>query len=594
LSFGLNVEPVGPAHDTRPERLAEAAMFRSMKAFSTKPREMVFAALLLLHMVPLWGFDYFPSQDGLSHLYNATIIRNYTREEFAVYREFYTLQHTFGVNWLIHLVLAGLMELVPILTAEKILLTGYALLFMLSLRYAVLSVNDSSLAIAFLGFPLIYNRSLHMGFYSFIFGLAMFLFCIGHWVRRNRDIGCNRALVSFVVISLLLYLTHIISLIMAIAVIGIMTAWLVILESLEIAVSSSNPPSFDWQHLWLLLKPRLWSTVAFVPSILLVGLFLHDKHAGLSVLEDLKIGFRQLLSFQRTEAAVMGALLATLMLLAILNLKDRAARFRLERSDGFLLVAAFVLFVYILAPDVLFGGALIRERLLLYVILLSILWVAGQTYGHVLSRLIAGVASAIAISGLVVNLPQYKNFNEYFHEYVSAGEFIDPHTNLLPVSFTYYWPSHDVDWFTSTAPNPLVHVSGYIAAAKTLIDLGNYEAATGHFPTVFRPQLNPYRYLGTKEDPLKLNIEGYQDQVGKHVDYVLLMSTRSIEQELRHASDLYRQLNAAYRLIYTSPRDFARLYRRSDYKASPRFGIHKEDTIIFAQRAKNSTAGRDP
>ena len=92
-------------------------------------------------MVPLWAFDYFPSQDGLSHLYNATIIRNYTREEFAVYREFYNLQHTFGVNWLIHLVLAGLMELVPILTAEKILLTGYALLFMLSLRYAVLSVN---------------------------------------------------------------------------------------------------------------------------------------------------------------------------------------------------------------------------------------------------------------------------------------------------------------------------------------------------------------------------------------------------------------------------------------------------------------------
>jgi hypothetical protein len=44
------------------------------------------------------------------------------------------------------------MELVPILTAEKILLKGYALLFMLSLRYPVLSVNETSLAIAFLGF----------------------------------------------------------------------------------------------------------------------------------------------------------------------------------------------------------------------------------------------------------------------------------------------------------------------------------------------------------------------------------------------------------------------------------------------------------
>ena len=66
--------------------------------------------------------------------------------------------------------------------------------------------------------------------------------------------------------------------------------------------------------------------MAFVPSILLVSLFLHDKYAGLSALEDLKIAFRQLLSFEKTEAAVVGALLAVLMLLSILNQKDRAAR----------------------------------------------------------------------------------------------------------------------------------------------------------------------------------------------------------------------------------------------------------------------------
>ena len=57
---------------------------------------------------------------------------------------------------------------------------------------------------------------------------------------------------------------------------------------------------------------------------------------------------------------------------------------------------------------------------------------------------------------------------------------------------------------------------------------------------MFRPELNPYKYLGTKEDPLKINIAGSQDWVGKHVDYVLLMSNRSIEQELRRASDSTR------------------------------------------------------
>ena len=104
--------------------------------------------------------------------------------------------------------------------------------------------------------------------------------------------------------------------------------------------------------------------MAFVPSIFLVSLFLHDKYAGLSVLEDLKIGSAVVI-VERTEAALTGALLVLLMLLSMLNLKYRAARFRLERWDGILLAAVFGFFVYVLAPDLLFGGALVRERLLL-------------------------------------------------------------------------------------------------------------------------------------------------------------------------------------------------------------------------------------
>jgi hypothetical protein len=91
--------------------------------------------------------------------------------------------------------------------------------------------------------------------------------------------------------------------------------------------------------------------------------------------------------------------------------------------------------------------------------LLFILWVARRTYGLVLSRPIAGVASATAISGLVVNLPRYKKFNEYFHEYVSAGEFIGP----IPIScgsFAYYWPWQDIRLVYQYSTQPIVHVSG--------------------------------------------------------------------------------------------------------------------------------------
>src|SRR5215510_1598650 len=109
--------------------------------------KLVFVLLLLIHLVPIWKYDYFPSQDGPSHLNNANVIRNYYRDNFVVFREYFQLAHRFGVNWLTHLALAGLMSVFPVLVAEKILLSGYVLLFMVAVRYAISSINTDSVAI---------------------------------------------------------------------------------------------------------------------------------------------------------------------------------------------------------------------------------------------------------------------------------------------------------------------------------------------------------------------------------------------------------------------------------------------------------------
>jgi hypothetical protein len=34
-------------------------------------------ALILVHLIPIWAFTYFPTQDGPAHLNNATILREY-------------------------------------------------------------------------------------------------------------------------------------------------------------------------------------------------------------------------------------------------------------------------------------------------------------------------------------------------------------------------------------------------------------------------------------------------------------------------------------------------------------------------------------
>ena len=41
----------------------------------------LFVVLLLLHILPLWIFAYFPSQDGASHVYNGLVLKEYGKHE---------------------------------------------------------------------------------------------------------------------------------------------------------------------------------------------------------------------------------------------------------------------------------------------------------------------------------------------------------------------------------------------------------------------------------------------------------------------------------------------------------------------------------
>jgi len=43
--------------------------------------------LIVVFLYPLWGFTYFPSQDGPAHLENANVLHEYHNPERTLYRE---------------------------------------------------------------------------------------------------------------------------------------------------------------------------------------------------------------------------------------------------------------------------------------------------------------------------------------------------------------------------------------------------------------------------------------------------------------------------------------------------------------------------
>ena len=91
--------------------------------------------MLVLHLLPVWGFKYFPTQDGASHIYNSYVVKEYHNHENYRLREVYELNATIFPNWTSHALLVVLLYVFPPLICEKIVLTLCIGLLPLSLFY---------------------------------------------------------------------------------------------------------------------------------------------------------------------------------------------------------------------------------------------------------------------------------------------------------------------------------------------------------------------------------------------------------------------------------------------------------------------------
>ena len=83
-------------------------------------KRILIFVLLVLHVLPLWIFTYFPSQDGPAHIYNAYVLKVFhDAEEGALMRQYYQLNLTLFPNWFTHAFLMLLMYVIPPYSSGK-------------------------------------------------------------------------------------------------------------------------------------------------------------------------------------------------------------------------------------------------------------------------------------------------------------------------------------------------------------------------------------------------------------------------------------------------------------------------------------------
>jgi len=541
----------------------------------------LFVLLVALHLLPLWIFPAFPSQDGPSHQGVTAVLRQLDRaageaptprleEVFAANRG--ALPNVF-VFWLLE---RGF-GFASVPAAEKLLLTLYAVLLPLSLRYAVVGVGPRAALLSWLGFPFVYNFPLHMGFYNFSFSLAAFLFTLGAYWRWRWRMTVARTLG----LSLLLtwvYLCHPVTLVAALAALGsvALVDWLGARRASALPAPEGVPVRGGLLRTALMrLGPLL---LAALPALALLVSFVAARAGsqveGLPFAVRLKhlAGLYSLASLDRRTAWLAAGTALLLAGLAALALRRRL-RGRGE-GDGLLLAVGVLLAAYFLAPSRMSGGGYIVHRLNLFPFLLLIPWLASVEQPRRLRAAAAALAALLSLGFLALFVRSYARLGAGLAEIAAAGRAIEPGRTLLFLSYAHRGEDATGEPLAFRT-EPFVHAGSALAAARRAVDLSLYEANEDYFPVIYRPARNPYTHLsigplGIEEEPPRVDLEGYTAQTGVPVDYVLLWGWR--DDRARADPDsarLARQLAAGYEEAERSPSGRVRLYRRLALRPRP-------------------------
>lgn len=544
---------------------------RRTRAWYRDPELLLFIVLILVHLFPLWYFDYFPSQDGPAHLNNANVIRSYNLPQSEQFRKYYQLSPHPEPNWSGHLILAGLTWLVSPLTAEKVLLGIYVLLFPLLLRYALVQVRPDAGFLAILVFPFIYGYPLHLGLYNFSLGLALFFLPLGYVLKHGRRFNLRHT-VLLALLLIVLYFSHFIALLAAGLAIGILTLWQLAAQWVE--GRRSGEAGGPGELLRLFRRCALGPLAALLPVTLLAAAFLERqgaRHVAGNSIRQLALeaaGLFSLVSFHPREQFCTWPLAAVFFTVAAGLFLVRLGRRELGRKEGLLAAAVAFGLVYLLAPAKISGGAVINERLMLFPFLLLILWFGTAAWRGAARIGLQAAAALIALTLFGMHTRDYARVNDYLDEYLSGAELIEPRSTLLALSFSHQGHTPEGRVLTRRF-GPFIHASGYIAAQRDVVDLKNYEASTGHFPVVYRPELDPYTHIGVnhglERQPPQVDFIDYDKRTGGSVDYVLLWRIRDRQRFLEPTLEIFRQLKLGYELIFTSEqRGYMQLWRRKN------------------------------
>ena len=474
--------------------------------------------LLVVHLLPVWGFKYFPTQDGASHIYNAYVLKEYHQHENYRLREVYKLNLTLFPNWTSHALLLLLLYIFPPLICEKIVLTLCIGLLPLSLFYFLNSVQKRNIVFGLVGFLYAYNYLLHMGFYNFVLSMSLFFFTLGYWWRVKDSLRVPNMIILYILL-LATYFTHYHSyalLIMSLTFFALYGSVSDVLHGVWGYKEPSQPPMHRFRGSVIKFKLTLIFLIGLIPAyVILFSYYFYlssthgndGDHKGFAWLMDYFFSMKSLVSF-RDDHVLIGQVLLMLFAIAfVLTVISRIRQYHHSESneqgertwtrvvtqmDGFLLMAILITAMYFIAPWSGYSGGWINDRFHLYIFLVLLPFFAVNLHRYV-NYGVAGVIIALSLWHLGYNVHTYTLLNRDITNALSLDG-MDEKDTILTSEPGEWGGFSDSLGFQPKYVEPFGHLECLLATHKGIGYLDNYEANTDHFPLQYKQKELPADY----------------------------------------------------------------------------------------------------
>jgi hypothetical protein len=527
----------------------------------------VLALALLVYQVSVpWLVPHFTTQDGPSHVYSATVLRDLMlHHKTSVYSALYTVQRHVLPNWTSTVVLAAGGAVAGAQHDEQLFIGLAFLIGFLAWCYARRSLAPAESRFTPVANFVYQTWFLWIGFFNFYLGMALLPLAIGWYACREGRLTPRRAAV-LALLLLALFATHLIGAAVAMVVVLATAFWVHIAVPL---VRGENPgrrrlPTPDR------LRQFGWALLAAAPVVVLMGMFAAHAPAAVKFDSQIAWAWRQFpMHIFLTAGGEAGQRLLWEVLLGYAGLA--VVLFKKQEwasAKGGLVLATLLIFaVYLLVPDRGFGGSEAKIRFSWAVFVLAGLVACSASRLRYLHVPLAIFFAWFGWSNALATQRTASAISHVAADYMAVAGRIAPGSSL--VRLRYPTPQLAAQYgYEGAGKDPVFHLDALTAAAGRSLDLSDYEALSRMFPVVFKSYVDAgqlsglWSFEGPDPDSDK-TLDWINGNFPMPADFVLVVGdVQAAEAQRMGMPHMIGYLDSTMSQVASSPHGLFRLYER--------------------------------